>query len=1054
MLHVSLLGEQSITDDRTGVRSRSSRAVALIGFLVTHAGSPQVRQRIAGLFWPDSADGQALTNLRRELHQLRQVLGDDASLVVTPRDLCWSDTETCRVDVRVFGAERESARAAAAAGDDDGVLLHATRAIAQYRGDFLPGMYDDWVLDARSQLERECVDLCDLVGAVRARRGDLTGAVDAARRRIQLQPLEEAAYRTLMQLQADLGDRAGAVSTYHHCASVLERELAILPDPATRQVFERLMTRSRPTGTRLPPAGSARGRSGVEAARLVGRSREFEVLQEQWWAAEAGQPGLVLVRGGAGVGKSRLVAEIAGLARIQGAVVAGSQCFGTSGRLALAPVADWVRSPVVQSAMAGLDKPWRTEVGRLVPSGGRGERGDGSRVMVDAWQRLRFFEGLTQALLAVGRPMLLVLDNMQWCDHETLAFLTFCLGRALGAQLLVAGTLRNDNSGADSALGDWTERMRATGLLTEVTLSPFEAADTARLAEAIAGEPLAEADALLLQATTGGFPLYVVEALRDSAGRGGVRQPPGDLTAVLRSRLEQATAAARQVAGLAAAVGRDFSLDLLTEASDLDPDVVVEAVDELWRRRIMREFRDGYDFSHDLLRDTAYEEVSPPKRWLLHRRIAQALELLHAGSPDLVAAQLAEQYARGGRPARAVAYYRRAADVAADMFAHAEAVRLHKEALSIVRDLPPGKDRDSQELAVLEGIAAPLNARYGYSSRELQQTLERSIHLAGSLGRTGSRVSGMVALWGTQFVQGRTAEGYRTVSRALALADPGSELSGVAHFGVGGSSISLGMPAEGLRHLGIAAELASDAVSLSIGTRPRVHGTAWSAHAHWLLGDDDAALSASRKAIELARSIDHPYNLAVALAYAGITYQMSHSVCGAPDAAGPGEGPRFRDAPELRSTVEELRELCERYAFAYYREWALILDGWSRMDGSGIALAREGIDHLRAGGAFARMPYWLSLLADLSVRAGQPGAARAILDAALADANARDDLWWLPEVMRMRAAHDDADAAVARLRTAARLAAAHGSAALLRRCERDLAARGAIPPAGSVLPPA
>src|ERR1019366_2687493 len=104
---------------------------------------------------------------------------------------------------------------------------------------------------------------------------------------------------------------------------------------------------------------------------------------------------------------------------------------------------------------------------------------------------------------------------------------------------------------------------------------------------------------------------------------------------------------------------------------------------------------------------------------------------------------------------------------------------------------------------------------------------------------------------------------------------------------------------------------------------------------------------------------------------------------------------------------------------------------------------------LKAEGSFARMPYWLSLLADLSVRAGQPGAARAILDAALADANARDDLWWLPEVMRMRAAHDDADAAVARLRSAAQLAGAHGSAALLRRCERDLAARGALPPARS-----
>ena len=1052
MLHVSLLGEQSITDDRTGARSRSSRGTALIGFLATHAGSPQTRQRIAGLFWPDSVDGQALTNLRRELHQLRQVLGGETALVVTPRDLCWGDTGTCRVNVRVFGTEREAARAAAAAGDDDGALLHAARAIAQYRGDFLPGMYEDWALDARAQLERECVDLCDLVSAVRARQGDLAGAVEAARRRIQLQPLEEAGYRTLMQLQADLGDRAGAVSTYHHCASVLERELSILPDPATRQAFERLMTRSRPPGTRLPPAGSAQGRSGVVAARLVGRSREFEVLQDRWRTAVAGQPGLVLVRGGAGVGKTRLVAEIAGLARIQGAVVAGSQCFGTSGRLALAPVADWVRSPVVQSAAAGLDEPWRSEVGRLVPSGGRGGRGDGSRVMVDAWQRLRFFEGLTRALLAVGRPMLLVLDNMQWCDQETLAFLAFCLGWAPGAQLLVAGTLRNDNPGADSALGDWTERMRATGLVTEVTLSPFEAADTARLAEAVAGEPLAEAEASLLQATTGGFPLYVVEAMRGGADRSGARQPPGDLTAVLRNRLGQATTAARQVAGLAAAVGRDFSLDLLTEASDLDADLVVEAVDELWRRRIMREFRDGYDFSHDLLRDTAYEEVSPPKRWLLHRRIAQALELLNAASPDLVAAQLAEQYARGGRPARAVAYYRQAAGVAAGMFAHAEAIRLHKEALSIVRGLPPGKDRDSQELALLEGMAAPLNARFGYSSRELQQTLERSIYLAGSLGRAGSRVSGMVALWGTEFVQGRTADGYRTASRALALADPGSELSGVAHFGVGGSSISLGMPAEGLRHLGIAAELASDAVSLSIGTRPRVHGTAWSAHAHWLLGDDEAALSASRQAIGLARSIDHPYNLAVALAYAGVTYQMSQGAGEARDAQGPGERAGFRDAPELRSTVEELRELCQRYAFAYYREWALILDGWSRTDGSGLALAREGIDHLRAEGSLARMPYWLSLLADLLERAGQPGAASAILDAALTDANARDDLWWLPEVMRMRAAHDDTDAAVARLRSAARLAAAHGSTALLRRCERDLTARGAIRPAGSVPP--
>ena len=111
--------------------------------------------------------------------------------------------------------------------------------------------------------------------------------------------------------------------------------------------------------------------------------------------------------------------------------------------------------------------------------------------------------------------------------------------------------------------------------------------------------------------------------------------------------------------------------------------------------------------------------------------------------------------------ARAVAYYRRAADVAAGMFAHADAIRLHKEALSIVRNLPEGRDRDRQELAVLEAMAAPLNARYGYSSPELQEALERSIALADSLGSKDSTLLGMVALWASRFVQGRTADGYQ-----------------------------------------------------------------------------------------------------------------------------------------------------------------------------------------------------------------------------------------------------------------------------------------------------
>jgi len=139
MLRVSVLGEQTIADDGSGsVRARSSRAVVLVAYLACHAGSPQTRQRIAALFWPDSSDGQSLTNLRRELHQLRQILGDEPSLVVSAGDLCWHDTGTCRVDLRIFDVERKAALAAATAGDDQGVLQHAAAAIAEYGGELLP----------------------------------------------------------------------------------------------------------------------------------------------------------------------------------------------------------------------------------------------------------------------------------------------------------------------------------------------------------------------------------------------------------------------------------------------------------------------------------------------------------------------------------------------------------------------------------------------------------------------------------------------------------------------------------------------------------------------------------------------------------------------------------------------------------------------------------------------------------------------------------------------------------------------------------------------------
>ena len=209
-----------------------------------------------------------------------------------------------------------------------------------------------------------------------------------------------------MALQADAGDRAGAISTFHKCAEILDHELQVKPSQATETLAERLLSSDDPdmAGARSPRHARTRL---ARRARLVGRDREFDQLLELWKSVAEGRPRLLVVTGDAGVGKSRLISELAHKARTDGAVVATTRCFGMAGALALKPAADWLRHPRIQRSLVTLDEIWRVEVDRLIPGaaddtyGGKRERPlpqpiAASRAMVDAWQRHRFFEGLAR----------------------------------------------------------------------------------------------------------------------------------------------------------------------------------------------------------------------------------------------------------------------------------------------------------------------------------------------------------------------------------------------------------------------------------------------------------------------------------------------------------------------------------------------------------------------------------------------------------------------------------------------------------------------------------
>jgi tetratricopeptide (TPR) repeat protein len=206
---------------------------------------------------------------------------------------------------------------------------------------------------------------------------------------------------------------------------------------------------------------------------------------------------------------------------------------------------------------------------------------------------------------------------------------------------------------------------------------------------------------------------------------------------------------------------------------------------------------------------------------------------------------------------------------------------------------------------------------------------------------------------------------------------------------------------------------------------PEVHGLAWSAHAHWLLGNPEQALARCWEAVDLARSADHPYSLAVALGYLATTQQLVD------DRAGAGEA------------ASELINLCEGYSFSYYGQWGVVVDGWVRGGAAGVVRIQQGIDKLRSAGQNARMAYWLYLLADVMIQEGDTAAARGIIDAALAEAEQHDERWWMPEILRARARLLSRDAAVPILRQAAILAMNQHSRLLQARCERDLAELGA-----------
>ncbi|MDQ3963933.1 MAG: AAA family ATPase, partial [Actinomycetota bacterium] len=620
-LNVRLFGELDLRlgDERLPLLD-SARARSLLAYLLLNDHAPQSRQRMAFLLWPDSTEGQARTNLRHLLHTLRRTSPElDRFLDVTPQTLRWHPDAAYWLDVAAF----ESALARADAESDD-EFAALREAVSYYIGDLLDGSYDEWLIETRERLRDRYFAALQRLTNLLADRGEHAEAIRLGRELLRSDPLNEDTYRLLMRMHDAADDRAGAVRVYHECVSALQRELGVEPSAATMEAYARLMH----SGHRSIEAEPER--DPVTAAALVGRDSEWDQLMDCWRDAERGQARLVLVTGEPGIGKSRIVEELATWCAHRGALVGQARSYPTEGELGYGVVISWLRTADVASQLRATYPSYVTELSRFLP-----ELDDGSETMApttvdEGDERRRTFDAVALSLTASGRPTLLVADDAQWCDAQSLQLIHYLLRLEPSSPLLIVGTVRREEVDDDHPLGALVGELEMHDRTTEIALGRLTRAATEELALHLTRGALDDTNADALYAETEGNPLFIVETIRagwDGSRSGGLSPK---LQAVISARLRRLSKDARDVLGMAATVGREFAVDSLVGASGIDDIPFVRGLDELWRRGIIREHAiDAYDFSHGKIRDVAYEALSPAARRRNHLLIAEALLKLH-----------------------------------------------------------------------------------------------------------------------------------------------------------------------------------------------------------------------------------------------------------------------------------------------------------------------------------------------------------------------------------------------------------------------------------------
>ncbi|MFC0166912.1 AAA family ATPase [Pseudoduganella danionis] len=750
-------------------------------------------------------------------------------------------------------------------------------------------------------------------------------------------------------------------------------------------------------------AGATSATSRLDAAPrllpLVGRAAELAQLAALRDVASHGQGLQVVLRGEAGIGKSRLLRELAGTLDDTRWQRLELQCEAAFQHTPWQPLITLLERQLGcqpeddaasrRSLLADYLAHQHSAIAAAVTAGLQALLGIAETPAVLSSETLR--QHTSSALIALLRsaaaqcPLLLAVEDLHWADPSTQALLAALAQHTTALPVLTVYTVRND-----SPLAPW--------LPAHTTLLELAQLDDAAMAALVGASEGALPPAAIARivASAEGIPLFAEELVQQALAQPAASSVPATLAYLLAARLD-ATGAARRLAQYAATIGRSFDLELLAHVTHVD----AQQLQTLQQARLL-EARDAreFEFRHALLQVAAYQSQTRTDCQRAHRRIADALIQHFPQRTSQQPAQLAYHLGKAADYPAALTWWLQAGQQALAAHACAESAAHLRNGLAALEHLPPGTIRAGMERDLLLVLGQALLALAGYGSAEAAAVYDRAFaQCQGEYAGLYDGAARFDVLWGLWMVSSSRAQAsFRASAELIApllqAADASGDVlrRGHAHAAAANQALWQGRYDAALDHAQAATQLCAGQPrqhghGQQRGHDPQVAGLAYAAWAHQALGQHTAALATAAAAVTLARQLEHPDSLCFALVHAATVHRLQ------------------QDGAQVAALAEEILAIAGQYQLALWQVAGTMLRGWS--------LARagqpEGIALLEyaAGAVRSVMPgilvAFLHPLAEAHGYLQDYASQRAQIDAALASADQLDEHLHRASLLQLRA---------------------------------------------------